>query len=136
MAASADMLAPKNIGKGELEVLQYIHDHHPATVRQVADHFAQSKGHVRTTVLNVMERLRRKGFLTRKKSGGAYHYSPKERKADFFHSMVDQFVQRALGGSVSPFVAYLVREAMLSNDDIKELKRLVADLDLEPKKKR
>ena len=94
------MVTPKNIGKGELEVLQYIHDHHPATVRQVADHFALSKGHVRTTVLNVMERLRRKGFLTRKKSGGAYHYSPKERKADFFHSMVDQFVQRALGGSV------------------------------------
>jgi len=130
------MLTPENIGKGELEVLQYIHDHHPATVRQVADHFAESKGHVRTTVLNVMERLRRKGFLTRKKSGGAYHYSPKERKADFFHSMVDQFVQRALGGSVSPFVAYLVREAMLSNEDIKELKRLVAELDLEPKKKK
>jgi len=130
------MVTPENIGKGELEVLQYIHDHHPATVRQVADHFAESKGHVRTTVLNVMERLRRKGFLTRKKSGGAYHYSPKERKADFFHSMVDQFVQRALGGSVSPFVAYLVREAMLSNEDIKELKRLVAELDLEPKKKK
>ena len=130
------MREPKNIGRGELEVLQFIHDHDPATVRQVAEHFAKSKGHVRTTVLNVMERLRKKGFLVRKKAAGAYQYSPKEGKADFFHSMVDQFVQRALGGSVSPFVAYLVREAALSNEEIKELKRFVAELDLDPGKKK
>ena len=123
------MRAPKNIGQAELEVLRFIHDHHPATVRQVADHFAEKHGHVRTTVLNVMERLRKKGFLARKKSGGAYQYSPKEGKADLFHFLVDQFVQRALGGSVSPFVAYLVREAKLSNEEILELKRLVAELD-------
>jgi predicted transcriptional regulator len=128
-----DMREPKNIGKGELEVLRFIHDHHPVTVREVADHFAQSKGHVRTTILNVMERLRKKGFLTRKKSSGAFQYSPREGKTDFFHSLVDQFVQRALGGSVTPFVAYLVREAVLSNDEIQELKRLVAELDRDKK---
>ncbi len=130
------MLAPKNIGQGELEVLQFIHDHHPATIRQVADHFAEKKGHVRTTILNVMERLRKKGFLVRKKVGGSYQYSPKERKADFFNSIVGDFVQRALGGSVSPFMAYLVQEAQLSHEEIKELKRLVADLDVEPRKKK
>jgi len=123
----------KKIGQAELEVLNFIHDHHPATVREVADHFAQSKGHVRTTILNVMERLRKKGFLVRKKSGGAYQYSPKERKADFFHSLVDQFVHRALGGSVTPFVAYLVREAVLSNEEIRELKRLVGELNQDKK---
>jgi predicted transcriptional regulator len=123
------MRPAKNIGQAELEVLHFIHDHYPVTVREVAEHFAQSKGHVRTTILNVMERLRKKGFLVRKKSHGAYQYSPKERKADFFHSLVDQFVQRALGGSVTPFVAYLVREAVLSKDEIRELKRLVAELD-------
>ena len=127
------MSGPKNIGKGELEVLRFIHDHHPATVRQVADHFAEKKGHVRTTILNVMERLRKKGFLVRKKTGGAYQYSPRERKADFFHALIDQFVRRALGGSVSPFVAYLVREAALSDEEIRELKRLVAELDQDKK---
>ena len=130
------MLPPKNIGQGELEVLQFIHDHHPATVRQVADHFAEKKGHVRTTILNVMERLRKKRFLVRRKVGGSYQYSPKERKADFFNSIVRDFVERALGGSVSPFMAYLVREALLSREDIKELKRIVAELDSGPRKKK
>ena len=70
---------------------------------------------MRTTTLNVMDRLRKKGFLTRKKANGAFQYSPREQKADFFHSRVDPCVHRELGGSVTPFVAYLVREAVLSN---------------------
>lgn len=119
----------KNIGEGELEVLRFIHDHHPVTVRQVADHFAERKGHVRTTILNVMERLRKKGFLTRKKSGGSFRYSPRERKADLFHTLVDQFVHGSLGGSVSPFVAYLAREAVLNEEEIRELKQLVSELE-------
>lgn len=123
------MREAKNIGKGELEVLRFIHDHNPVTVREVADHFAEQKGHVRTTVLNVMERLRKKGFLSRKKSGGSFQYSPRERKADLLHSLVDQFVRGTLGGSVTPFMAYLVREARLSDDEIRELKQLVKELD-------
>jgi predicted transcriptional regulator len=123
------MREAKNIGKGELEVLQFIHDRHPVTVREVAEHFAQSKGHVRTTILNVMERLRKKGFLVRRRAAGSFQYSPRERKADLFHSLVDQFVQSSLGGSVSPFVAYLVREAALSDEEIGQLKRLVAELE-------
>ena len=58
----------RGIGQAELEILNYIHDHHPATVRQVADHVAATKGHTRTTVLNVMTRLVNKGYLTRHRS--------------------------------------------------------------------
>lgn len=123
------MREPRNIGQGELEVLHYIQDHYPATVREVADHFAERKGQVRTTLLNVMERLRKKGFLTRKKAGGVFQYSPRVPKADLLNVLVGQFVRRTLGGSVTPFMAYLVREANLTADEIEELKRLVAELD-------
>ena len=123
------MREPQNIGQAELEVLRFIQDHHPTTVREVADHFAERKGQVRTTILNVMERLRKKGFLTRKKSGGAFQYSPRLPKADLLSSLVGQFVRRTLGGSVTPFMAYLVRDAALTDDEVRELKRLVAELD-------
>jgi predicted transcriptional regulator len=43
------------IGNAELEILRFIHDHPGATVRDVARHFSKTHGHVRTTVLNVME---------------------------------------------------------------------------------
>ena len=43
--------------------------------------------------------------------------------------LVRDFVQKALGGSVSPFVAYLSREAKLSEEEREELKKIVRELD-------
>jgi predicted transcriptional regulator len=126
---STNRREPPNIGRAEMEVLRYITDHHPVTVRQVADHVSQTKGHVRTTVLNVMERLRQKGYLARKKSRGVFHYSPRLPKEELLRSLVGDFVARTLGGSLSPFVAYLSEEAKLSQDELAELRALGRTLD-------
>jgi predicted transcriptional regulator len=119
----------RNIGQAELEVLQYIQDHHPATVRDVAGHFGRLRGHVRTTTLNVMGRLVRKRYLSRRKTNGVYHYWPRQHKSELLRGLVGDFVERALGGSLSPFVAYLTEDAKLSDADITELKRLVDQLE-------
>jgi predicted transcriptional regulator len=118
-----------NIGRAEMDVLRYIAEHHPVTVRQVADHVSETKGHVRTTVLNVMERLRQKGYLARKKTRGVFHYAPRQPKETLMRSLVSDFVARALGGSLSPFVAYLTQEAKLSEAELGELRTLVQGLD-------
>ena len=117
------------IGRAEMEILHYIQDYHPVTVRQVAEQFGEEKGLVRTTVLNVMERLRKKGFLVRKQSGGVFHYSPSLAKADLFRRLVRDFVDKSLGGSLSPFVAYLAEEAKLTENELTELKQIVRDLE-------
>ena len=123
------MSRARTIGRAELEVLQYIQDHHPVTVRSVAGHFHATKGHTRTTVLNVMTRLVRKGYLTRRRTEGLYHYSPRVAKGELLRRLVGEFVDRALGGSLSPFVAYLARDADLTADDVRELKKIVEELD-------
>ena len=121
---------PRNatIGKAELEVLTFIHHHHPATVRQVADHFAQSRGLVRTTALNVMTRLCKKGFLARKKTDGIFFYSPKIPEQKLLRDLVGDFIHQMLGGSVAPFLAYLANDARLSDQQIADLKKMVHDL--------
>ena len=118
----------QKVGRAELEILHYVQDHRSVTVRDVADHFAEARGHVRTTILNVMERLRKKGLLTRKKVGGIFQYEPSVGKADLLQSLVRDFVEKTLGGSVSPFVAYLSRDARLSDDELAELKSAVDEL--------
>jgi predicted transcriptional regulator len=119
----------KSIGRAELEVLRYISEHRPATVRTVAEHFAQTKGYVRTTVLNVMQRLCDKGYLVRRKAEGVFQYEPRAGKGELLRSLVRDFVDRSLGGSLSPFVAYLAEDAKLSDDDLKQLQKIVRDLD-------
>jgi predicted transcriptional regulator len=100
----------QKVGRAELEILHYVQDHHPVTVR------------------DVMERLRKKGFLSRRKVEGVFHYQPRVGKADLLQSLVRDFVEKTLGGSLSPFVAYLSRDAKLSDEELKELKEVVAEL--------
>jgi predicted transcriptional regulator len=127
------MPAKHSIGQAELEILRYIQDRHPVTVRQVADHVSQTKGHVRTTVLNVMARLVRKRYLVRRKQDGVYHYAPRVPAGQLLRNLVSDFVDKSLGGSPSPFVAYLAEDARLSPDDVERLRRLVRQLEAGPK---
>ena len=119
----------ETIGREEMQVLRYVAEHQPVSVRDVADHVAATSGKARTTVLTVMERLREKGYLVRRKKGGVYRYSPKHSQAKVLRDLVADFVREALGGSVSPFVAYLAEEADLDDEQVRELARLVADLE-------
>jgi len=117
------------LGSTEIEVLRYLGEQAPASVGDVAAHFAQTSGQARTTILTMMERLRKKGYLTRKQIGGVYHYSPKFSQNELLRGLVKKFVATTLGGSVSPFVAYLSESGPVSDQDLKQLKQLVRDLE-------
>lgn len=123
-------MPPKaGLGRSELEILRYIQDHHPITVRELADYLAETKGHSRTTALNTMERLRQKGFLTREKVEGIHQYSPTQPRSQLMRSLIRDFVAGVLGGSVEPFVTYLAQEATVSDEQLNELRQLVDQLD-------
>lgn len=118
----------EKIGAAQLEILRYVQDHHPATVRQVADHVAKTRGLTRTTALNVMERLREKGYLCREVMDGVFHYSPVQSKPQLLRGLVRDFVEQALGGSLEPFVSYLAEEVDLSAEELERLRAKIRDL--------
>ena len=120
------MKHPLNLGTAEMEVLRFVAEHGPVTVRDVADHLAQTKGHVRTTVLNSMERLRRKGFLSRKKVDGVFQYVPVKNKGELFQRLLKGFVNAAFGGSPAPLVAYFAEHGRMTREELRMLRK-VAD---------
>jgi len=113
----------------EWEILQYVATHHPVTARAVADHFGATHDWARTTVLTLIERLRTKGYLTRDESAPVYLYSPSAAKGDAMQGLVRDFVETALGGSVSPFFAYLGKEARLTAEERQALKQILRDIE-------
>ena len=119
----------ESIGRRELEIMQYVADRYPIGVREVAEHMSEVHGLARTSVLTVMERLREKGFLRRKRDGRRWVYSPKEEKASLLRRFVRDFYQNTLQGTLSPFVAYLSDEIDATDDQIDELKQLVRSLE-------
>jgi predicted transcriptional regulator len=125
------MKKPRFFSPAEWELLQHLMERPPMSVREVTADFADTHGYARTTVLTMLERLREKGYLTRRKIDGVHHYSPREPRSDLLQGLVRDFVQKALGGSVSPFVAYLGKEARLSARERQELKQLIEEWEAE-----
>ena len=117
------------LGHLELSLLQYISDDAPITVGEAAERYGQPHGLARTTILTVMERLRKKGYLTRTKGDGAFRYAPCVQKGDLLRSMVGDFTQRVLGGSLQPFMVYLAEDAQVTDDELDALRALVQQLE-------
>jgi predicted transcriptional regulator len=123
------MKHPLNLGKAEMDVLRFVAEHAPVTVRAVADHLAQTKGQVRTTVLNSMERLRHKGFLNRKKVDGVFQYLPVKSKGELFQRLLTGFVEAAFGGSPAPLVAYFAEHGKMTPEELRMLQKVAARLE-------
>jgi predicted transcriptional regulator len=123
----------ETLGELQLEVWRHIADHDAVTVAEVALVFSQRRGLAKTTILTVMERLRKKKFLSRKRDGHVWRYSTRIPKAQFLRSLVGRFMDQSLGGSLDPFIAYLLHDAELTEDQSQALKQFVEQM--EPKKK-
>ena len=118
-----------NLGDLELELLRFVTDHSPITVRDVVAQFGEQRGLARTTILTVMERLRKKGYLSRQDRGSVFVYSPCIEKKDLLRSLTRSFAEKVLGNSVDPLVTYLTEDAKVSGEQLKELRRLVEKLE-------
>lgn len=115
----------KTLGQQELEALELVRERAPITVGEMAKAFGEPRGLARTTVLTMMERLRTKGFLHRAKEGGVFHYSPKTESDEALKGLVADFVRRSLGGSLAPFVSYLVESEELTSAEAEQLRNLI-----------
>lgn len=125
-----------SLGEQELAVLRFIADHGPVPAREVVEKFAAEQELARSTILTKMERLRKKGYLTRRRRQGIYYYSPRVPKAEVLQGLVRQFVEKTLGGSVSPVVVYLAGVEEISDADIVELQRLARKLEAKQEERR
>ena len=118
-------MSRQSIGNQELEVLQYISDNTPVTVRDVSDRYGKPLGLARTTILTIMERLRKKDYIKREMDNGVYCYSPCMPKRELLRFLLRDFAQRVLGGSVQPLVAYLAQDVQLSEEELDKLQDLI-----------
>lgn len=67
----------------------------PATVREVLEDLNRDRALAYTTVMTVMENLRRKGFLSREADGRAYRYRPVQGRTEHTADLVAQVLGRS-----------------------------------------
>jgi predicted transcriptional regulator len=118
----------KSIGDRELMLLNYVGRQGEVSVGEVAGEFGEARGLARSTVLTMMERLRAKGFLKRRRSEGVFRYSTTAGEKDVVQDAVASFVEKTLQGSVSPFVAWMSKRGKVSEEELTALEALVEKL--------
>ncbi len=122
------MTTPKTIGDQELALLRHLADRGPLSVAEATESFGGPRGLARSTVLTMLERLRAKDHLKRRAVDGVYRYSPAVEPGALVDRAVESFVEKTLGGSVAPLVAYLAERGAVSETELAELERLVERL--------
>lgn len=116
------------IGARELDLLRHIASNGPMSVGDVHAGYGVGLGYARGTVLQMMERLRKKGFLAREDVEKIFRYSVVNSPDDVEGSLVGSFVETHLGGSITPFLHYIEQSGSLSKEEVTELEALVRRL--------
>ncbi len=114
-----------SLGEQEIEVLKYVSQMGQTSVRDAATYFEEQRGLARTTVMTVMERLRKKGYLSRSKQNGLFVYAEKVETENVLKSRVGDFVEKTLGGSISPLLNYFAEHKDISPDELAKLQEIL-----------
>ena len=78
-----------------------------------------------TTVMTMMKILEQKGHLKKTAEDKAHLYKPTRPKKQVVHTMVRDFIERVFNGSAEPLVMHLLEEKHLSEDEIREIERML-----------
>jgi BlaI family penicillinase repressor len=77
------------------------------------------------TVKTLATRLVSKGWLTAKRVGGSYLYSPAVERSKAVRQALKDFTGRVLDGMLSPVIAHMFEEKSVSESDVKQLEQLL-----------
>src|SRR5215813_1124832 len=96
------------LGELETAVMELLWREAGLTVNQVEERLQQRRQIAHTTVLTTLDRMYRKGYLTREKRGRAFVYSPRHSPEEFRHAMAQEVLGALLGQFTAPAISAFV----------------------------
>lgn len=114
------------LGDLEIQALEYLWAKpEGGTAKQAHEAFGQARGVMPNTVQSALERLFRKGLLTRFKDGHAYCYQAAIARKTFLSSLINQVLGRFGGDSASSVAAIVDAAESLDIETLTLLERAI-----------
>lgn len=117
------------IGDAELELLRHVCDVGPSSIKELHESYGEPRGIHRGTVLQMAERLRKKGLLLRTDVAKILHYRSALERKELERRVIATFIDQRLGGSFAPFVHFLASTDSLTVEEEAQLKELISKLE-------
>ena len=119
------------LSKGELEVARVLWDLNEATPRQVYEVYCKKRAVSFETVQTFLLRLEAKGYLRARRKGKKKFYRPRVRPGTVIRETIDDISERLFDGETLPLIRHLICDRGISDEELKELRRLLDQLDVE-----
>ncbi len=122
--AGSEKSSPK-LAPAEWEVMKVLWDHGALAARDVYAALPEDHGWAYKTVKTLLSRLVAKGAIDYDQIGNSYLYRPAVARDQMMRHEVRSVFERVMSEAFSPVLAHFIEEADLSDDEIKELKRIL-----------
>lgn len=121
------------LGELETSVMELLWREAGLTVNQVEEQLQRHRKIAHTTVLTTLDRMHRKGYLTRAKKGKAFVYAPRYTREEFERGLAQEVLGALLGGLGEPVLSTFIE---LVGEDEAKLERLEELIRLKRKEKK
>src|SRR5262245_54896928 len=115
------------LGTLESAVIELLWARGTLTVVDVETALRQHREIAHTTVATTLDRMHRKGYLTREKRGKAFLYAPRYSPEQFHHLMAQEVVSALLGQFTEPAISAFVDLVAREPGALDQLERLIEE---------
>ena len=110
----------------QFEIMQIVWtSENGVTVAEIWESISHSRNIARTTALNLVGRLEKRGWLKRKKKSNVFRYFATVDRKKTAAAVAEKFVDDFFAGSVSELVMSLLGNQKISQTEIENLRQLL-----------
>jgi BlaI family transcriptional regulator, penicillinase repressor len=113
------------LGALQKAVMEAVWELGEATVQQVRDRLGREPLPVYTTVLSVLQKLEKAGWVTHRAEGRTYIYLPVKTREEAGASTLRTFVDRVFRGDRLLMFQHLLEDEDLSDDDLRAIRTMI-----------
>lgn len=111
----------------ELEILKILWGKSPLLVRDVRARLEElGRPLAHSSVITMLNIMHRKGYLTRRKEGKSFWFSPKADRESVMSRMMGDMMSKLFDGSPSAMALNLLESAELDAEELSEIRKLIA----------
>jgi predicted transcriptional regulator len=125
MSHSLNKLPP--LSEAQLEIMEIVWSRPDVSVGEVWQELVARRDVARNTVLTLMDRLAKKGWLKKQAEGHVHRYRAAATRKATLQSVVRRLVDTAFAGSAEALVLSLLGGCKISPDEAERIGRLIRE---------
>ncbi|MBL0028318.1 MAG: BlaI/MecI/CopY family transcriptional regulator [Rhodanobacteraceae bacterium] len=110
----------------QLDLMRVLWSREEASVGEIAEALAESRGLAHTTVATLLTRLAKRSLVSVRRDGRVLIYRAEVAEPEVRRSMVGGLLRSVFGGDPKALLAHLVNERDVSSRDLERIRELLA----------